>query len=689
MKRALETIFPKGAVIGVLFFAGMFLLSLLWNMGFSVMGVENAEAAKLVLTSFWPWIVEAQAKILVVYALLGFFIGWVSELVHRYIPLRFRGSRLLWVFLINLYFLLSNIRKYPQVYAESLYFKGIVFKYVQIFVTDMLPEILMTVYGALLLVVVCFVSGVWLARTFRRKIYIPALAAIIILAFLSHRVYKKPASPKNSGPNVLVLAADSLRHDRLGCENYERDLTPNIDKIAADGVVFRDARTSFPRTFPAVISFLTGRLPVTHGVRHMFPDKYSRDHRRDSVVEVLRKEGYATAVVTDFAGDVFSRMRIGFEKVRSPYFNFITLIDQRSLEVHFLLMPYVTNHFGRFVFPELKEFADNADPFLLAEEVVSTLEGLSKKSRFFCYTFFSNTHFPYASPRPYYSKYTDKNYRGRFKYHKPPTLYEKENLTLADAAQVNAIYDGSVKAFDDAVGMIVGFLKRKGLYDKTIIVVTADHGENLYDNGWYIGHGEHLVGNNVVRVPLVVKFPKGTKFVSEVKCLTRDIDFAPTLLAYLGRNAPKEIDGENLMPVLTGEKGGLKLAAFTETGIWFSDVSDGFFQEKRIMYPDVTGLSRIDFTYNLEVVLREDYEELVNTAKHRMVDDGNYRLIYIPTSEGVEYELYDTAADPLFKKDISKTNGKKFEEMKRLLLSLMKKDRKITFKKGYSVLSRY
>lgn len=673
-----RAILPEGAWLGLAFYAGLFVLSLLWNAGFSVMGVSKSEVARLVLSSFWPWVLLAQAKILLCYLAVGYVVGISAELVAQNLFMKLRYARVWWIIAVNAYFFLASVRKYPQLYTEALYNRGGLLKFFQLAVTDWAPDFLFTGTGAVLLSFLAFSLAIYIAKKLSTRIYIAAIAAAVIASTAAYSLVKKNAPARNTGPNILVIAADSLRSDRLGASGYARKITPNIDKIAAEGTVFNKAYTSFTRTFPAAISLLTGRLPVTHNVRHMFPDKHLRDHADGSLVEALRKDGYATAIVSDFAGDVFSRMRIGFEKVNAPYFNFVTLIDQRCIESHFLLMPYAANRFGRLVFPELKEFANFADPFLLADEAIDALSGLTRKDKFFCMVFFSNVHFPYAAPYPYYRKYAVPSYGGRYKYDKPPTLYSQETVTDRDIDQIRGLYDGSVEAFDAAAGKIIDYLDKKGCLDNTIVVVTADHGENLYENGWYIGHGEHLRGNNVLNIPLVISFP-GKQYEKQVDSLVRITDIAPTLFEYTGHTVPKGMDGVSLMPLIRGAKRDLGLLAFAETGVWFSDVSGGFFQEQRIMYPDITGISAIDFTYNMEVVLKKSFEALVNTAKHRMVDDGRYRLIYIPTRQGIRYELYDGS------KDITGQNPKKAAELKTRLFGFMQKDKNIVFKNGFAV----
>lgn len=678
-----------GVLTGALFFVLLFVAALLINAGFSVMGVQNAEITKLVLSSFWPYVLLAQAKLLLAYVLVGALIGLSADVLARCSRVRFLVVGPLWITAVTGWFLAAGIRAWPQLYAETLYDRGGLPRQLQLFITHVLPAWVIPATGILLAVVLCAAAArTVLRKPARRRVVIPAAIALLLALLLGRstagmRAYLNPPPARPDAPHVLIIAADSLRNDAVG-------RTRHIAALADDAVVFNQHYTSLPRTFPAVISLLTGKLPVTHGVRHMFPSKDQRDHRAGSIPDVLRGRGYATAAVSDFAGDVFPRFDAGFETVKAPYFNFVTLIKQRSMEIHFFLFPFVTTRAGRAVFPEVKELASTGDPFLLVDETTAILRR-ARGTPSCTMVFFSTLHFPYAAPDPYYRAHTDPSYRGPFKYHKPPIMDASEQVTPQDVAQVRGLYRGAVDALDDAVGELVSYLKRHGLYDSTMIILTADHGENLYENDWHIGHGEHLRGDNVLNIPLIIKFPqvdgstRAPIAPRTVTALTRDIDVTPTVFDYLGCALPPGMDGVSLMPLATGAAGSLGLTAFAETGIWFSDQTRAFYQSQRIMYPDITGLSRVDFTCNLEVVIKDEYRDLITTAKHRMVDDGQYRLIYAPTRAGIVYELYDRRSDPAFTRNIAAAQPQKARELRRKLEQFMSRDQSVVFVNGFSV----
>ncbi|MCB4792502.1 MAG: sulfatase [Elusimicrobia bacterium] len=692
MNKISKYLFFNGIYSGIFFYLFLFVISLLWNAGFSAMGVKQSEVSKFIVSRFWPEVIFIQLKILLAYLSLGLLTGFIVEFIGQNTVFKFKGMKFFLLVFITSYLLIYSIKIYPQLYTETFYDRGGILRSFQVFITDSIPFGFFKTFNYFLCLFFGFSLISWMLRNFKRSLYIISCVLVFVLSVCIVKIIIFPKRyVQNTGPNILILASDSLRFDRV----YDRkDLAPNINALIDEGVIFRSHFSSLPRTFPAMISLLTGRFPVHHGVRHMFPDKWNRDLRPYSFVEDLKNAGYSTAVVGDFAGDVFSRMQIGFERIAAPYFNFVTLINQRSLEMHFFLLPYLTNNFARKVFPELKEFANNADPFILEKELESNLNCLKKNEKFFCLTFYSATHFPYAAPYPFYKKYTPDGYTGRYKYHKPPTIYEKEKITEDDIKQINALYDGCVSAFDSSVATAVEYLKKNGLYDNTIIIITADHGENLYENGWSIGHGEHLRGPYAIKLPLIIKFPKNEYAKTKIDCVTREIDVMPTLLEHLGyskynagnkRTLAREeeltkLDGQSLMPVLRKEKDSLGLKAFSETGIWFSDITDGFYQKQRINYPDITGISEVDFTYNLEPVIKNKYKATVVVAKHRMVDDGKYRLIYIPTRDGVKYELYNVGSPDGYLTDISGKNLAKLQELKKYLVNILENNENVLIK---------
>jgi hypothetical protein len=345
---------------------------------------------------------------------------------------RLSGPALGWralglVVVMHAWLVMDAMARAPQLYADSWYARGGVRRVVQIVATDVLgPHGTLAVGVALLALWVAGPPSSWrgsvrraMGVIARRDVRTAAAVVFPLIALGALWPSARTArAATQSRPNVIILAADSLRADRL-----TTSVAPHLSALALRGTRFESAYVSLPRTFPSWVTILTGRHAHHHGVRTMFPRWEDRAKDFDALPARLRKAGYATGVVSDYAGDVFSRIDLGFERVDVPTFDFRQLLRQRAIERQTPLLPVLQSRFGRSLFPVLREMNVAADPTMLEEDAERAVDALSRGDKpFFLTVFFSTAHFPYAAPSPYYSRYTDPSYRGRFKYHKPVGL---------------------------------------------------------------------------------------------------------------------------------------------------------------------------------------------------------------------------------------------------------------------------
>jgi arylsulfatase A-like enzyme len=547
----------------------------------------------------------------------------------------------------------------PQLFVDAFYAEGGALRTVQVVLTDVLgPRGVATIGVLTFALVVLGPPGEW--RTWasrlgrlRQGLVTPravkvagtlVLLGLVVLAGSRLQISPASADASPARPNILVLAADSLRADRI-----DPRIAPNLARLATEGTRFDRAYVSLPRTFPSWVTLLTGRYPHHHGIRSMFPRWEDRAKDFDALPERLSQGGYFTAVVSDFAGDIFDRIGLGWTETHVPTFDFKQLIRQRALERQTPLLPYLQSRLGRALFPVLRELNDAADPGLLTKDAVRTLAE-AKGRPFFVTVFFSTAHFPYAAPAPYYGRFTRDAYRGRYKYDKPVGLEHEAPPDAADIEQVRGLYDGAVAGIDDGVGEILASLERSGQAKNTIVVVVADHGETLYENDHGEGHGDHLFGDEGTHVPLIVFDPRHPAH-RHVEGVVRDIDLAPTVYDLTGVSAPADLDGASLVPVLDGADVGPRLA-FAETGLWFTEDVSGVDPSLRLPYPGIAGTTEVDTDHGDEVVLSRELRPLALVAKHRMVRDDRYKLVYVPTRHGVRYFLYDTLVDPGETRDV-------------------------------------
>lgn len=680
-----------GAITGAVLYAGFFIFSLATHLEFSVMGVsapELREVAEKYL--MWPFI-SYQLKILLVYLVLGAVVGAFFSFPARAIVWAVgKGrSRVLFVSVLLMLAVVfhwlvyaRDMALHPQVYTEFMYDKGGFFAWVQVLVTDRLgPWVPTAVLGLLLLF--GLVSAVWLLRQewSRRQIkaaaIVTAVLAVALVSVLGIR--SLPAPDRNAGPNLLILSADSLRPDRLSINGYDKELTPAIDRLAREGVRFNNAYSQLPRTFPAWVTLLTGRYPFHHGITSMFPSVEDRQKDFRALPKILSEHGYETVVVSDYAGDIFPRIDLGFDEVHAPTFNMDTLAKVRGLEIHTHLLPYVSNRAGRVVLPELLEFVGLSDPSFVMKDTISRLRKLRGEERFMLCVFMSCSHFPYSPPWPYYKEYGLPGYDGPYKYRKTNLINVDEEVSEEDIRQINAIFDASVRATDEAFGGILDELERLGMAEDTVVVVLSDHGENLYEGEGLMGHGDHLRYPYSLRFPLIIKDPRSNSGEREIGSRTRAVDLFPTLLELLGIDVPAET-GQGLPPgmgphslvqMIRGEDKAKDLPVYAETGLWFIDKGPGFFQKKRIKYPDVTSTCFFEPYYDNEIVLKDKWKELTEIAKHRMLIDDGWKVIYCPTPDGIEWELYDLSSDPDELINLAETEDEKLAEMKLKLFDFM------------------
>lgn len=328
-------------------------------------------------------------------------------------------------------------------------------------------------------------------------------------------------------PNVVLYVIDTLRADHLGCYGYERKTSPNIDALSRDGVCFEEVTAQSSWTKSSVATILTGLLPSVHGALD-YADKLPQEV--ETVAEILAQNGYSTVAVVGngFASGRFEVTQ-GFQKER--------LILGRAHQIH--------------------------------DTVVTSLEQLDPSKPFFLHVHTMDPHTPYAPPKVFnrWSKslrsVTGPQLReiGERAWFGPASGTPERPPELEDLI---ALDDGEVAANDHAFGLLVKELKERGLYDNTLILVVSDHGEEFFEHGGF-GH-VHTLYRELLRVPLVVKFPNqvgaGTRAAGE----WQHLDVAPTMLAALGIEVPPAMKGIAFDPSAPQTPKGRALHSLTRVG---------------------------------------------------------------------------------------------------------------------------
>jgi arylsulfatase A-like enzyme/Flp pilus assembly protein TadD len=309
--------------------------------------------------------------------------------------------------------------------------------------------------------------------------------------------------PQAGGLNLVVVTLDTTRADRLGCYGFKGVETPNIDGLARDGIVFDHATATVPLTFPSHSSIFTGLVPPHHGVRDN--GGFFLDDSRVTLAERLHERGFTTGA---FVGAWVLERKWGLAQGFDEYSD------------AFDLSKYKVVSLGT-VQKRGDEVMDNALKWLDSVE----------SRRFFAWVHLYDPHSPYDPPEPFASRYPSQPYLGEIAY------------------------------ADQVVGRLVGWLRQKALIDKTLVVVTADHGESLGD------HGEsthaYFVYDATTHVPLVVRTPWGLR--GRRAAQVSSVDIMPTVLDLLNLPPQPGIDGRSLAREILDPAAESDRTAYSET----------------------------------------------------------------------------------------------------------------------------
>ena len=314
--------------------------------------------------------------------------------------------------------------------------------------------------------------------------------------------------------NVILIAVDTLRADRLSSYGYGLQTSPNLDALAADGVRFHHVSSNATWTCPSFASIFTGLTPSRHGIwnhGHMTP----LGLHFETLADLFRAEGWTTNSIA-YKAPIYGG---GFEQGFDVAFN-VPRVNVRA--------------------------QDN-----LAEALQWL--GYHAHRRNFLFLHFDDPHQPFTQPEPFDSHFgTDLEAHGvRLPisiHNAPPDDPEQRDL-------VRKLYDGEIAYVDDRIGAFLGELKKRGLYDDAVIAFVSDHGEELWEHGQF-GHGSGKLFDEAIRVPLIVK-PGAGEFARGrvVEAQVRGFDVMPTLLELAGIELPEALDAESLVPMLRPDAG--------------------------------------------------------------------------------------------------------------------------------------
>jgi arylsulfatase A-like enzyme len=470
--------------------------------------------------------------------------------------------------------------------------------------------------------------------------------------------------------HIVFVAIDSMRTDRLFPPEGSRSPMPFTSALLRErGTGFANSYVPLARTFPSWVSILTSQYPQATGVQTMFPRASERLHVPPTLHKVLNDADFFSGVYSDFAGDIFRRYPFGFTVTRTPTLNFRTLIESAVLEASAHLLPYLRIRQMGQAFPASAGLAEAPDAERITRECLADLRAHSGQSTF-SLLFYSDAHFPYAAPYPAYDEFRRPGYDGPNRFQFSASTMLGASTSATDVAQVRALYDAGLWSIDRQIEQLVSELRAAGVLEQTILVLSADHGENLGEHGMGFAHGNHLLGVVSHSVPFVwVDFsqPKPAQPIDFTRQVS-SLHIAPTLLSLVNVKAPSSFAGKSL----TETRGDLPV--LLQTGIWFVDRerSKELHQSIRIPYPGVDRITEPNAANDDEIELSDHYAQTVYFAKHLGYQAGHERLVYMPLRPRPRWQLFDVMHDPWTQHDLAAEQPDRLAALRERMLGEMR-----------------
>jgi arylsulfatase A-like enzyme len=320
-------------------------------------------------------------------------------------------------------------------------------------------------------------------------------------------------------PNVLFIVMDATRAKSLSCYGYHRPTTPSLDRFAECSVVYETAISAAGWSLPGHASMFTGLYPSRHGAhdqhKYLIPEC-------PTMAELLRSYGYHTVAIcrNEYVGPGTGLDR-GFERfnnLRNPPWSLGEIA--RKMDVGMAALLGQRDSGARHTNKQVK----------------SALRRLQAGERpFFMFVHYNEPHAPYCPPHKYNRYLPDgvslrearQVNQDRWKYFADPTSMDEQDFEI-----LTALYDAEITYLDSRIAQLWGWLAKMGILDRTMVIITADHGENVGDHQM-MGHA-YCLYDTLLHVPLIIHYPRGTTAPGRVAHQVQTLDLLPTILAMLG-----------------------------------------------------------------------------------------------------------------------------------------------------------
>ncbi len=411
-------------------------------------------------------------------------------------------------------------------------------------------------------------------------------------------------------PNIILVSIDTLRADHLSCYGYPYKTSPNMDELAHEGVIFKNTFSTTSWTLPSHVSLFTSLNTPNHQVINML---HKLENSIPTTADILRNNSYFCAA---FTGGGFLRRRYGFSK---GFDSFHQIMKGNNLAVRI----------------------DEAES--LSGRTTKWLDkNFDKKFFLFLHTY--QPHMPYENNSDAGKIFLDEN--SKWQRLRPKDIFRgtgkyRTNLSEEERKNVIALYDGEIRYTDEyLIKPLIEKLKELSIYNNTMLIITSDHGEEFYEHQNWL-HGSTLY-NELIKIPLIIKFPDSYYGGTTVENTARIIDITPTILEEAKVDFDSfNFDGESLLSLIKGKekeerifyadlifrrikdsspqmfatnKNGLKIIQSNKIKSNFTKSIATDFEDKKIELYD----------------LEEDQEEMINLA-----DRKNYKELCLELIENI------------------------------------------------------
>lgn len=459
----------------------------------------------------------------------------------------------------------------------------------------------------------------------------------------------RAGSPADGAPHhVLLITLDALRADHLGCYGYGRPTSPSIDALAAGGTLFERAQVPRGQTWPSLSSLLTGRYPLSHGVRNnsnqMVPGL-------DLLPELLRREGFRTgAFLCNYGDAVHSAEAFGLDHLSRSDITATTPHDQWDDAMTGEAVQWISGNSDRPTFtwvhlmnphrpwdPPAAERAllvpdETYDGWLADRVSLTEINRAIEDGRIelTAEAFEEFIHAPYWKPwraENYLALAQQQNWQLTFDQLLDLITLQQVALSDADLAYIHARYDAEVRAADRCLGRLLKTVDGLGLTGDTLVIFASDHGDELYERNYYFSHSSSIY-QGVLHVPLIMRWPGRIPRAAAVRSLAEITDLLPTVLDAVSARLPDGLPGHSLLKLIEEPTAVSSETSFAELVLRNSDGSaDG---------PPEDGAYAV----------REDQWKLVLNASGRHPRKAPFVCLPGRSYPIGREELYDLARDP-------------------------------------------